>query len=100
MATDLVSRVKSDPNYIELERQRNSLGWTLTVLMLAIYFAFIFLVAFQKDFLAIKVYGVITLAFPLGLFVIACAIGITGFYVLRANTTFDALTRKIKERAR
>ncbi len=100
MATDLVSRVKGDPNYVELERQRNSLGWRLTVLMLIIYFGFIVLVAFAKDLLAMKVYGVITLAFPLGLVVIACAIGITGLYVLRANTVFDALTRKIVERAR
>jgi uncharacterized membrane protein (DUF485 family) len=100
MATDLVSRVKSDPNYIELETKRNSLGWTLTILMLVIYFGFIFLVAFQKDLLAIKVYGPVTLALVLGFIVIICAIGITGTYVMRANTIFDALTRKIVERAR
>ena len=61
-ATDLVSRVQRDPNYIELERKRNGLGWTLTILMLAIYFAFILMVAFAKSFLSIHVYGVITLA--------------------------------------
>lgn len=98
--TDLVSRVQRDPNYIELERKRSSLGWTLTILMLAIYFAFIFLVAFGKSLLAMKVYGVITLAFPVGLFVILSAIGITGFYVMRANSTFDTLTRRIVEAAR
>ena len=100
MATDLVSRVKNDPNYIELETKRNSLGWTLTVLMLVIYFGFIFLVAFQKPLLATKVYGVITLAFPLGLLVILSAICITGFYVLRANGEFDRLTARIVEAAR
>jgi len=100
MATDLVSRVSRDPNYIELERQRNSLGWTLTILMLVIYFGFILLVAFFKPLLAIKVYGVVTLAFPIGLFVIVSAIGITGYYVMRANSAFDDLTRKIVEKAR
>lgn len=99
-ATDLVSRVKRDPNYIELERARSKLGWTLTILMLAIYFAFIFLVAFAKPLLSMKVYGVVTLAFPIGLFVILSAIGITGFYVSRANGRFDELTRRIVESAR
>lgn len=97
---DLVRRVQNDPNYIELERARNSLGWTLTIVMLVIYSAFILLVAFDKSLLAIKVYGVITLAFPVGLFVILSAIGITGFYVSRANSRFDHLTRKIVEAAR
>jgi uncharacterized membrane protein (DUF485 family) len=100
MATDLVSRVKNDPNYIELEKKRNSLGSTLTIAMLVIYFAFIMLVAFQKPFLSMKVYGVVTLAFPVGLFVIVSAITITGIYVARANSEFDRLTRKIVEAAR
>jgi len=98
MATDLVSRVKNDPNYIELEKKRNSLGWTLTIAMLVIYFIFIFLVAFEKDLLSIMVGSVMTLALISGLFVIASAIIITGIYVARANSEFDALTRKIVEK--
>lgn len=100
MATDLVSRVRSDPNYIELEQKRSGFGWTLAIVMLLIYFSFIFMVAFFKPILAIKVYGVITLAFPVGLFVIVSAIAITGIYVSRANTEFDRLTRLVVEKAR
>lgn len=99
MATDLVSRVKNDPNYIELERARNKLGWTLAFWMLGIYYGFILLVAFAKPVLAIKVYGEVTLAFPIGLGVIVSAIIITGIYVSRANRVFDVLTRKIVEAA-
>lgn len=97
---DLVGRVQRDPNYIELERQRTSLGWTLTIIMLLIYFGFIILVAFFKPLMATPVYGVVTLAFPLGLFVIASAIIITGIYVTRANGEFDRLTAKIVEAQR
>jgi uncharacterized membrane protein (DUF485 family) len=100
MAADLVSRVKSDPNFIALEAKRNGLSWTLTIAMLVIYFSFILLVAFFKSIMAIKVYGVVSLAFPIGLFVIGSAIGITGIYVTRANGEFDRLTRKIVENAR
>lgn len=97
MATDLVSRVQRDPNYIELERARSSLGWTLTIIMLVIYFGFITLVAFFKPLMATPVYGVVTLAFPVGLAVIASAIIVTGVYVTRANGEFDRLTAKIVE---
>ncbi len=95
MPTDLVSRVQRDPNYIELERKRSSLGWTLTIIMLLIYYGFIILVAFFKPLMATPVYGVVTLAFPIGLAVIASAIIITGIYVTRANGEFDRLTAKI-----
>lgn len=97
---DLVARVQRDPNYIELERQRTSLGWTLTIIMLVIYFGFIILVAFFKPLMATQVYGVVTLAFPVGLFVIASAITITGVYVTRANGEFDRLTAKVVEAQR
>jgi uncharacterized membrane protein (DUF485 family) len=63
--------------------------------MLAIYFVFIYLVAFQKGLMATPVSGVITLGFPLGVFVIVSAIVLTGLYVLRANTQFDRLTEQV-----
>ncbi len=93
----LVRRVQSDPNFIELERKRNSLGISLAVLMLVIYYGYILMLAFAKPFLGTVVYGVVTLAFPIGMFVLLSAIVITGIYVNRANGEFDALTRKIVE---
>ena len=97
MATDLVSRVMNDPNFIELERKRNGLGIRLSITMLVIYYGYIALLAFAKPFLGIIIGGVVTLAFPIGLFVLFSAIVITGIYVNRANTEFDALTRKVVE---
>jgi uncharacterized membrane protein (DUF485 family) len=99
MATDLVSRVMNDPNFIELERKRNGLGVTLAVTMLVIYYGYIALLAFAKPFLSTIIGGgVVTYAFPIGLFVLVSAIVITGIYVWRANTEFDGLTRKIMEK--
>ena len=64
--------------------------------MLAIYMAFILLVAFGHAFVAQQVgTGGLTLAFPLGLGVILAAIILTGIYVVRANSEFDRLTREI-----
>jgi uncharacterized membrane protein (DUF485 family) len=100
MSVDLVSRVKANPKFHELERKRNAFSWHLAALMLLIYGAFIYTVAFAKPFLATKVGEVVTLGFPIGLGVILSAIIITGWYVLRANGEYDQLTREIVEEAR
>jgi uncharacterized membrane protein (DUF485 family) len=77
-----LSHIRSNPKFIELERKRNAF--------------FIGLVAFDHSFLAEPIgAGPITLAFPLGLGVIAAAIILTGVYVVRANSEFDRLTREI-----
>ena len=39
-------KIEQDPNYQELVRRRSSLGWTLSLIMLIIYFGFILLVAY------------------------------------------------------
>lgn len=90
-----VLRIRDSQTFRELERKRNSFSWALTAVMLAIYFGFIFLVAFAGGFVATPISGPITLAFPLGIGVILSAVILTGVYVVRANTEFDALTRRI-----
>ena len=90
-----VRRIRDSHAFRELERKRNKFSWTLTAVMLAIYFGFILLVAFGGGLVATPISGPITLAFPLGLGVILSAVILTGVYVLRANTQFDTLTRQI-----
>lgn len=90
-----LARLRANPDFIELERARGTLGWTLTAIMLVVYFGFVLLVAFAPNIVAIPVAGITTLGFPLGLGVILIAILLTGLYVLRANAVFDALTQRI-----
>ncbi len=89
------ARLRATPAFQELERTRGQLGWTLTVLILVIYFGFVLLVAFAPKLMGTPVFGTLTLGFPLGLGVILSAIVLTGVYVLRANSRFDVLTRQI-----
>ncbi|BBF92789.1 DUF485 domain-containing protein [Blastochloris tepida] len=98
METQLVGRITSNPTFQELVSRRTSFAWTMTALMLIIYFGFILLVAFAKGFLAMRIgTGVTTIGIPIGLGVIVSAFILTGIYVRRANSQFDALTRKIIE---
>jgi len=101
MATDLVERVKRDPRFGELVMKRSRFAWILSAAMLAIYFGFIFLIAFAPKLLGIPLgAGVTTVGIPIGLMVIVSAFVLTGIYVRRANSEFDAMTRQIIERAK
>ena len=95
MRLDFIGRVRRNPDFIRLEAERGRFGWTLAIIMAAIYFAFILCVAFAPGIMSIPVGRGVTLAFPLGLAVILSAILLTGLYVLRANGEFDDLTRRI-----
>lgn len=96
MEDDLVQRVLSNPQYQELKAKRSSFGWWLTLAMMVVYYGFILLVAFDKEFLAQRLGpGVMTLGIPIGFGVIVFTIVITAIYVRRANTEFDDLTAAI-----
>jgi uncharacterized membrane protein (DUF485 family) len=89
-------KIEQDPNYQELVRRRSSLGWTLSLIMLVIYFGFILLVAYAPKFLGTPLgTGVTTIGIPIGLLVIVAAFLLTGIYVSKANSKYDPLIRKI-----
>lgn len=94
--TELELRIANDPNYQELKHKRSRFGWTLTILMLIVYYGFIGLIAFDKELLFKRIgAGVTTLGMPLGFGVIVFTIIITGIYVRRANNEYDRLTEEI-----
>ena len=100
MSDSIVARIEANPKYHELRRRRNAFGWTLSVLMLVVYFGYIALIAFNKPFLAQPIgNGVTTLGIPIGMAVIIFTIVITGIYVRRANGEYDKLTAEILEEA-
>ncbi len=90
-----MKRIQSDPNYIKLVGERKSFGWTLAILMLALYYGYIALVAFDPGLIAVKVSGMITVGLILGAGLILISIVLTGVYVMRANSQYDDLTAAI-----
>lgn len=96
MQDDLLQRVISHPKYQELKTKRSRFGWTLTWAMMIVYYGFIVLVAFDKQFLATKLgAGVMTIGIPIGFGVIVFTVVITAIYVRRANREYDDLTAEI-----
>ncbi|EWS65931.1 Inner membrane protein YjcH [Hydrogenophaga sp. T4] len=96
MQDDLVQRIASNPKYQELKAKRSRFGWWLTLAMMLVYYGFILLVAFNKEFLSQKLGdGVLTMGIPVGFGVIIFTIVITAIYVKRANTEFDDLSNEV-----
>ena len=97
----LVQATLRDPRFLELVNSRSAFAWTLSGIMLAVYLAFIFLVAFFPEVMATKVGGGTTsLGILIGLAVIIFAFALTGLYVARANGRFDELTQDLKGRTK
>lgn len=93
-------RIESDPNFKKLVHERSSFGWTLSIVMLVIYYGYIALVAFAPGLIALKLAGSITFGIVLGAAIIVISIVLTGIYVMRANAQYDELTAAIVANAR
>jgi len=96
MNDSVIEKIQSHPKYLELRKKRNRIGWSLTLLMMVVYYGYIALIAFNKPFLAQPIgAGVISLGIPIGMGVIVFTVLITAIYVRRANSEFDTLTTEI-----
>ncbi|MEZ0323760.1 MAG: DUF485 domain-containing protein [Hydrogenothermaceae bacterium] len=99
MDRSLIEKIKSDPDFQKLIAERNRVMVILTVVELIIYFGFILLVAFNKEFIATKLGdGVTTIGIPIGIGVIVASFILTGIYVYIANRDYDELSEKIKKK--
>jgi len=102
MKQEMVDRIKKDPDFIQLVAVRTKFAWTLTIVMLVIYFGFVLTIAFDPSILGTPLSegSVTTVGIPVGVAVIVSAFLLTGVYVRRANGEFDELTRRIKSKAK
>ena len=101
MNEELVEKIESNPKYKELVSKRNSLGIKLGIFVLVMFYAYILVIAFNKELLAAKIGdGVTTIAFPIALAILVISFLTTLVYVRRANSEFDDLTNEIKRDVR
>ena len=96
IADTSVEHIARNPIFQDLVRERTRFGWILTILVLVVYYGFIGLIAFSPGLMATKVSGVASLGLYLGVGVILAAFVLTGIYVARANTRYDALADELK----
>lgn len=72
----------------------------LSVIMLAVYFGFILVLAFHKETLGQVIAPGLSVGIPVGLGVILLAWVLTGVYVFWANDKYDGAVSSIRETLR
>ena len=90
--------ILNDPDFRKLSSSKDGISMTLVVLELIVYFGFIALVAFNKEFLSTKITSNMTIGIPLGIGVILVSWVFTGVYVRWANNTYDRLVEQVKSK--
>lgn len=102
MNDDVLKRVQSNPKFLELVQKKTSLGWTLSAVMLVIYYGFVLMLAFAPKLLGTPLGdgSITTVGIPVGVLIILSAFVLTGIYVRKANTEFDQLNQEIVEEAK
>ena len=98
MTVQTVDEIKNNPKYQDLVRKRSRFAWTLSILMLLVYYAFIMTIAFKPELLAVPISNgsVISIGIPIGIAIILFSFAMTGLYVYRANHTYDVMLDEIK----
>lgn len=98
MTVETVDQIKNHPKYQELVNSRSRYAWTLSIIMLIVYYTFIMIIAFKPELLAVPLSdgSVISVGIPVGIAIILFSFFMTGLYVYRANHTYDVLLEALK----
>jgi len=99
MYAEIYDKIKADPEFQNLVKQRRRWALTLTAITLIIYFTFILTLAYAPEVFAHPIYegSVISIGIPVGIGIIISAFVLTGIYVAKANKDFDATLNRLKD---
>jgi uncharacterized membrane protein (DUF485 family) len=87
-----------DPRFRALVRGRRVFAWTLTVVMLAVYFAFILTLAFRPALLGQPIVNgqPMTWGIPVGFAMFVITFALVALYVHRANSVYDTIVGQVR----
>lgn len=99
MDQSTVDKIQQMDAFQKLTKVRSSYNWTMAIIVMAVYFAFILFIAFNPTALAAKITpdSIISVGLVAGFALIVFSFVLTGIYVRRANSEFDALNNEVKE---
>lgn len=96
VSSERVREIIDSEKFRKLVKQRLKFSITLTIIILLVYFGFILLIAFFKEFLSIKIGEHLTLGLPIGIGIIIFAWLLTGYYTRWANKDYDKAVRELR----
>ncbi len=102
MNREELKKILTDQDFQNLVKKVSSVSLMFTVAISVIYYAFILLLAYGKEFLGqpISQGSATTVGIPMGIGVIVAAWVLTGLYVYWANKNYDPMVKQIREKFR
>ena len=101
MSSQMYEKMRANPTFQELVTTRGRYAWTLSIVVLGLFYGFVLMVAFKPAVLG-RVVGegsMLTIGVAAELFLFVLFWVLSALYVRRANTEFDALTEEIVKQA-
>lgn len=95
----VTAKIRQNPKFQTLVSRRSRFAWTLSAIVLVIFYGFVMIVAFNPASLGTSLTGTsfVTVGFAAGLAMFVGFWLLTAYYVHRANTEFDAMTKELVE---
>jgi uncharacterized membrane protein (DUF485 family) len=93
----MYEKMRANPKFQQLVATRSRFAWTLAAIVLSMFYGFVMVVAFNPTSLGQPIVegSMITVGVTAELFMFIFFWLLTAFYVRRANTEFDALTKEV-----
>lgn len=97
MSSAAYKSMRDNPKFQELVSKRGRFAWTLSIIVLSVFYGFVMIVAFFPGLLGepLATGSMWTVGVLAGLFMFVFFWLLTALYVRRANTEFDGITREI-----
>lgn len=101
MSSAAYERIRKNPKFDKLVATRSRFAWTLSAIVIVLYYGFMAVVAFNPSFLAqpLGEGRTATLGWPVAASLMVFFWVLTGFYVSRANGKFDAINAELIKEA-
>ena len=101
MSVEIYERIRINPRYQELVATRGRFAWTLSAIVLVLFYGFVMAVAYFPSLLGqpVSAGSVVTIGVAFELFLFVFFWALSAFYVKRANSEFDALTKEVVQQA-
>lgn len=97
MSSAMYERMRANPKFKDLVTQRRRFAWTLSIIVLTMFYGFVLTVAFSPATIGTPLAegSMWTIGVAAELFMFVFFWVLTALYVYRANTRFDALNEQI-----
>jgi cation/acetate symporter len=101
MSSEMYERMRGNPKFQELVSKRGRYAWTLSAVVLTLFYGFVMTVAFNPSALGqpLSEGSMLTVGVAVELFLFVLFWILSALYVRRANSEFDALTQEVVNQA-